>query len=207
METELEIAIHKVGESNTITNMDMSYSSILVNPSKNIDWEYIKKETEKMYGTWTTVLIDLNALNVNKDNLLKYSAKLDDITQALEKEDRKLSMKNLADLYSLLVSYVKDFSDDNKTVYIFETKSNILYAYALTEYDDKWGDMKNDIKKAQSMYGNFINNGIQNSNNISSINKAYVLLNEIEKSTDKKDKNIFYINYKNLMQELDIIEG
>ena len=66
---------------NTITNISMDYSSILVNSdNKKIEWNYIKKEIEKMYSTWTTVLIDLNALNVNNTNLLKYNSTLDDIT-------------------------------------------------------------------------------------------------------------------------------
>ena len=60
--------------------------------------------------------------------------------------------------------------------------------------------MKNSINKAQIAYNNILNGGLQNSRNISSINKSYVLLNEIAKSTDTQDKNIFYINYKNQLK-------
>lgn len=193
-------------ESNTVTNMNMNYSSILVNPNKTIDWDTIKKETEKMYRSWTTVLIDLNTLNVNQDNLLKYSTTLDSLTKAVQKEDKKETLNQLADLYSLLVSYNKEVSKDNQKNSILDTKSNILYAYALAE-GDKWQDMKNHIKKAQSAYNNVINSNLQNNQNVSNINKAYVLLNEIDKGIDTKDKSIFYIKYKNLMQELEVLEG
>lgn len=193
-------------ETNTITNMNMNDSSILVNPDKKIDWDNIKKETEKMYQTWTTVLIDLNSLNVNQENLRKYSTTLDNVTKAVQKEDKKQVATELANLYGLLASYAKDYSSDIKTINLLDTKSNILYAYALIE-DEKWQEMKNNIKSAQNAYNNIMNGGIQNSINISSINKAYILLNEIEKSTDTKDKNIFYINYKNLMQELEALES
>mgnify|MGYP006982564873 FL=1 len=192
---------------NTITNISMDYSSILVNSdNKKIEWNYIKKEIEKMYSTWTTVLIDLNALNVNNTNLLKYNSTLDDITQALENEDKKTSMIKLADLYSLLVSYIKEYSSNNKLIQLLDTKSNILYAYSLAEYEDKWSEMKNYTDKAQNVYNNIINNELKNNDSTNNINKAYVLLNEISKSTSKKDKNIFYINYKNLMKELEIIQ-
>lgn len=192
---------------NTITNINMDYSSILVNSdNKKIEWNYIKKEIEKMYSTWTTVLIDLNALNVNNTNLLKYNSTLDDITQALENEDKKTSMIKLADLYSLLVSYIKEYSSNNKLIQILDTKSNILYAYSFAEYDDKWSEMKNYTDKAQNVYNNIINNELKNNDSTNNINKAYVLLNEISKSTSKKSKNIFYINYKNLMKELEIIQ-
>lgn len=195
------------GESqgNTITNINMNDSSILVNTDKKTDWDNIKKETEKMYHTWTTILIDLNSLNVNQDNLKKYSTTLDNVTKAVQKEDKKATATELANLYSLIASYEKDYSSDTKKISLLETKSNMLQAYALVE-DDNWTEMKNSIKKAQSAYNNIINGGLQDTKNISSINKSYVLLNEIEKSTDTKDKSIFYINYKNLMQELEILD-
>lgn len=191
-------------EINTITNMNMNDSSILVNTNKKIDWNNIKKETEKMYQTWTTVLIDLNALDVNQDNLKKYNTVLDNLTKAVQKEDKKTTATELANLYGLLVSYTKDYSNDTKKVNLLDTKSNILYAYALAE-DSKWQDMENNIKKAKNVYNNIMNGGLQNDINVSSINKAYILLNEIEKSTNTQDKSIFYINYKNLMQELEIL--
>lgn len=192
--------------SDTITNINMKYNSILVNDSKKIDWDNIKKETEKMYHTWPTVLIDLNALNVNRDNLLKYATTLDNITKAVEKEDKKQSLQGLADLYGLTAGYVKEYSNDSKKVSILDTKSNILYAYVLAE-DENWQDMRTSLQKAQYSYNNIMNSKLQNSNTIANINQAYVLLNEIENSIDTKDKNIFYINYKNLMQELEILEA
>lgn len=193
--------------SKSTTNINMEYSSVLVNPNDKIEWDYIKKEVEKMYSTWTTVLIDLNALNVNRDNLLKYNSTLDNVTQALENKNKETSMAELANLYGLLASYMKDYSGDNKMISILDTKSNILYAYALAEYNDKWGEIKDNIKKAQGSYVNVINSQVQNSLDTNTINKAYILLNEIEKTTDKNDKKIFYINYKNLMHELDTIEA
>lgn len=192
-------------QTSTITNINMNDSSILVNTNKKIDWDNIKKETEKMYATWTTILIDLNALNINQDNLKQYSQILDDVTKAVQKEDKKATASELANLYSLIASYTKDYSSDTKKINILATKSNILYAYALVE-DDKWEDMKKYIQNAQVSYNNIINGSIQNTDDINSINKSYILLNELEKSTNTQDKSIFYINYKNLMQELEILE-
>lgn len=191
-------------EENPITNMTMKYSSILVNPNKKIDWNTIKKETEKMYHTWNTVLIDLNSLNINQDNLLKYTTILDNITKAVQKKDKKMTLYRLAELYNLLVTYTKEYSNDNKRIVILDTRANIMYAYALIE-DDKWQDMQNYIKRAQGIYNSLMNGALQNNSNTNT-NKAYILLNELYRSTDTKDKDIFYINYKNLMRELDIIQ-
>lgn len=191
-------------ESSTTTNINLKDSSILVNDDKKVNWDKIKKETENMYNTWTTILIDLNSLNVNRDNLLKYTSTLNEITETLEKKDKATAMIKFADLYNLVIGYLRDYSNNNKLIHVCETKANILYAYALAEQDNRWNDMKNYIKQAQGSYINIINNQTQNGNN--SINKAYILLNEIESSIDKNNKSIFYINYKNLMQELDIVQ-
>ena len=195
-------------QSNSIntTSINIEYSSILVNTGNSIDWDYIKKEVEKMYSTWTTVLIDLNSLNVNKDNLLKYTSTLDNVTKALESKHKETAMGELANLYSLLASYMKDYSDNTTNIYILETKSNILYAYALAEYNDKWTQINEKLKLAQASYMNIVNNRSNDKSGTNSINKAYILLNEIQKTTDKADKKVFYINYKNLMQELDAID-
>ena len=195
-------------QSNSIntTSINIEYSSILVNTGNSIDWDYIKKEVEKMYSTWTTVLIDLNSLNVNKDNLLKYTSTLDNVTKALESKHKETAMGELANLYSLLASYMKDYSDNTTNIYILETKSNILYAYALAEYNDKWTQINEKLKLAQASYMNIVNNRSNDKSGTNSINKAYILLNEIQKTTDKADKKVFYLNYKNLMQELDAID-
>lgn len=191
--------------SNTITNMNMNFSSILVNPNKKVDWTEIKKETEKMYQTWPTILIDLNALNINKDNLLKFNSVLDNVTKAVQKEDKKVSLAELGNLYSLIVSYTKEYSNDTKKVNLLQTKSYVLYAYALCE-DEKWQDMQKYLKEAQGVYNSIMNSGVESANNVAHMNKGYILLNELEKSTNTKDKSIFYINYKNFMQEIATME-
>lgn len=193
-------------EDNSIINMNMDYSSILVNPSKKIDWDTIKKETEKMYQTWNTILIDLNSLNVKQDDLLKYTSVLNDLTKAVQKEDKKISLQRLSDLYRLLVMYTKQYSNDNKKIALIEVKSNILSSYVLAE-DSNWKGMQDNIKKAQSVYHNLLNSSLQQNEHVAYMNRIYVLLNEIYRSTEAKDKDIFYIHYRNLMQELKILSN
>ena len=166
--------------SSKVTNMKTEYNGILTSDTK-VDWKYMKREVELMYDTWTSILIDLSSLNINKDNLLKYNATLNNITKAVEKEDKKESLRYFADLYSLLVSYLREYSDDGKMINLYETKDNILHAYALVEYDDKWNEMSKYMGSAQNAYSNIINSGLQNSNNTNNINKAYILINELEK--------------------------
>lgn len=185
-----------------IENISIIPNSILTNQNKKIDWDTLKQEAELMYGTWPAVLIDLTSLKVNGNQLLQYSSTLDKLVIALEDENKKDAMINLSDLYSLLNEYTKQYSNDNTTINLYQTKAYIIKAYALAEDDSKWNEIKENISKAKNEYTNIVNN-IQNTNNMSTINKVYILLNELEKNTNDKNKNIFYINYKNVMQELE----
>lgn len=188
-------------ESNTVNSSNVELNSTLANNNK-IDWNLLKADIETMYSSWTTILMDLTTLNVNKDNLLKYNDKLGTIVENFEGKDKKSALINLADLYNLLTLYIQDFSTESYTKSRFIVTSNILYAYANIETDD-WNKTSDYIGKAKTEYANIVNGQVNNVNKIDKINKAYILINEIEKNASNKNKNVFYVNYRNLIQELE----
>ena len=187
--------------SNTVNSSNVELNSTLANNNK-IDWNLLKADIEAMYSSWTTILMDLTTLNVNKDNLLKYNDKLGTIVENFEGEDKKSALINLADLYNLLTLYIQNFSTESYTKSRFIVTSNILYAYANIETDD-WNKTSDYIGKAKTEYANIVNGQVNNVNKIDKINKAYILINEIEKNASNKNKNVFYVNYRNLIQELE----
>ena len=200
-----ESSQNSIDSQNVINTTQIVNDNILNNYKDSTDWTLLKSKIENMYSTWTTVMMDLTSLNVNKDNLLKYNDVLDKITKDFENEDKSSSLIHLADLYNLLESYIKDIGSDNQKVSLFIVESNILYAYSYIEQDN-WNKVLEYIGRAKQEFSNIINNQINNVNNIDVINKSYILINELEKNANNKDKNIFYINYSNLMQELENID-
>ncbi len=186
---------------NTVDRTIIEYESTLNGNNDDINWEEIKEKTENIYVSWTTVLIDLTSLNVNKDNLLKFNDLLDKLISAEDEKNKNLSLTYSSDLYNLLFLYVNDFSEDNQLKIVYNIKSNILYAYSLIE-SEKWDEAKSYIEKAKTEFNNIMNNQINNINNIDDINKAYILINELVDDVNKKSKKTFYINYQEIMQEL-----
>lgn len=158
-----------------------------------------------MYATWTSILLDLNQLEISSDHLLKFHTILDQATQAIEKKERKTAMTKISELYGLLPLYLENFSNDQNEIHLYKTKSNILYAYTLMEYNNKEKEIRQYLTNAKNEFSYLMNASIDNSLDVTSINKSYVLLNEIEKDFNIKEKKIFYIHYKNLMQELEVI--
>ena len=189
---------------NSIDTSVIQYDTILTQDDKAIDWNSIKAKIENMHSIWTTILIDLTTLNVNRDNLLKYNDLLDQIILQLEDEDKQAAVNTMADLYHLLTLYIEDFSEDSNAVSILRVKSNILYAYVSVEKGD-WDTVKQNIEKAKQEFSNVMNAAVNSINQIDRINKAYVLLNELQSDSENQNNKIFYINYRNVMQELEAI--
>ena len=195
---------NSIDVENSINSSKIEKNGILIGDNSKVNWNELKSKIENMYSTWTTVMMDLSTLNVNKENLTKYNNILDELTKSFEKEDKKASLTYLADLHNLLSLYLKDFSNDNKIISLFVVKTYILYSYSYSEQDN-WDKVTDCISKGKQEFLNILNNQINNVNDIDVINKSYILINELEKNGKNKDKNIFYINYSNLMQELENI--
>lgn len=190
-------------EEEKVKNTNIVANSILTNGDSKINWDYLMEETELIYSSWPATLVDLSSLNVSSDNLLNFTNTLDDVVDTLKDKDIKNSLLKLSDLYNLLITYLREYSNDNTMINTFSVRGNIIKAYALAETDN-WDEMKKSIATAKTEYNNILNNAI-NTNNINSINKGYILLNELDKNLNNEDKDIFYINYRNLMQELRTI--
>ena len=199
---EAEASGNETASENSIDTSVMQFDNILTSDNNDINWKDLKGRVENMYSTWTTVLIDLTTLNVNRDNLLKYNSLLDDIVLEMEKEDKKQTLIKLADLYQLLAQYVNDVSQDSTVKSIFATKSNVLYAYAMVGNED-WNKVREYVSTAKQEFSNNLTNPVENMANFDSMNKAYILLNELAEDSNREEEKIFYINYRSLIQELE----
>ena len=149
-------------------------------------------------------MMDLSSLNVNKENLLKFNQNLDELTNNIKQKQKSQSLISSANLYSLISLYIKDVSGDDEKNTIYSIRSNILYSYAYSETLN-WNKVIEYIGVAKQDFANLYNNQISNINKIDTINKIYILLNELEQDAKNNTREMFLINYSNLMQELQNI--
>ena len=192
-------------ENSKITMSNAVASSILErNDTDKVNWNSIEIKVQELYSAWTSILIDLSTLNVNKENLLEFNDILDKISKSIEDKNKLETLVNSADLYNLLTKYALDFYNDTNKTSLLNTKSCILYSYAEMEREN-WSEAKNYISKAKNEFANVLNNQVNNINRIDIINKAYILINELEEDSNNMDRKIFLINYSNLIQELQSI--
>lgn len=190
--------------SQTQSTMTMEKNGILTSRNLDINWNYLKEIIEELYSSWSTIALDMNALDINSESILSFTNALNDVTKSVKDENKKDTMNNLLSLYALLPKYCTGISDELFTN-ILNTKLEILNAYILVE-DSNWDEINKRLDNAVKEYGNIINNVEINTRNQSGVSQTYILLKELQRSVDSKDADVFYINYKNLMQEIQGLE-
>lgn len=181
----------------------MESNEILLQDRKP-DWDSVKSEIEKLYSSWSTIVLDLYKLNVNNQDILNFTTDLNTTTQSIKSEDKVQTLNNLVKLYSYIPKYISSISNDTALNSVYKTKSSVLNAYALIEQDN-YSEIQKQLSDAEQSFLPLLNDINSNTNNQSKINKVYILLKDTQNSINKKDKDIFYINYKNLIQQLNNI--
>ena len=180
----------------------MSPNTILNPQTTDIDWSGIKNEIENLYFAWNTAILDLHKLNVNSNDILGFSSSLDTATNYIKNEDKQNSLLAVANLYAYLPKYMESVSNDTVKKNILQTKSYILNSYALAG-QNAWQDAQKEIAKADETFRLVTTNVEFTSENSYKVNKTYVLLNELKNSVPAGDSDIFYIKYRNLLEELN----
>lgn len=168
--------------------------------NREANWEILKSEIELLYSSWGTIILDLYKINVNSEDILEFSSLLDETIIYIKEEDKQKSLIALANLYAYIPRYMEKYSTSSENINIQKTKSNLINAYALIDTEN-WNNISNQIDNAELNYLNVLNSVSTEENY--NVNKAYILLKELQNSISEQDKDIFYIKYKNLLEKLN----
>ena len=192
-------------ENQNIEKYYIEYNSVLLRDTNTVDWNDLENQAENLYDSWATITLDLNAMNVSSDDILSYNTNLDNLLLSIKDKNKVNSAICLANLYSLVPKYMSETSEDQPKIQIGYIKSDILSAYSLLD-TEKWNDITNLLGSAESKLTEFMNGGYNlSSMRQAKVNKAYVLLKELIKSSNEKNKDLFYLKYISLIQELEDI--
>lgn len=180
---------------------ELKGSNILSNNTGTINWDNEKGVIESINVKWTSLIVDLHQLNVNNDDILNFSNILNQTIVNIKQENKVNTMLDLANLYGYIPNYLKQFSNDEEKMSIEYIKSNILNSYALVE-QERWDEVKEQVFNSVENITNIMNSINTEQFSQYQINRIYVMLNELYSSIDLKDKQLYYIKYRNVMEEL-----
>ena len=193
------------GQGNTTNVSELVPSVTLEGNNEEIDWNQISFLVEKIYSIWPSVNLDLQKQGISTELINSFSLSMDGLIQSIKNKDKGNTLINLFNMYINIPKYSSSISEDNDTINKYNTKLNILNAYVLVSNDDNWNSAIASVTAAKNCFASIVSNTKENEDKKSAMQKAYVILEDLERITQINDKQIFFMGYKNVMQELETI--
>ncbi len=184
------------------TIMKMEPENVLSSDENDIDWNSIKNNIEIINEAWAVVILDLSNVNVDNNDILNFSSTLDDCILSIKDEKKADTLTNIAKLYSFIPRFERGISAENSIQNIKQVKSYIINAYSLVEKND-WTSIGNNISECEKTFRNITNDMEYMKDKEYKVNRTYVLIKELQNSLTYKDKKLFYVKYKNLMESIN----
>lgn len=171
-----------------------------------IDWKQIKNDVEKIYTSLYPMTLDLYQTSVNQQDVVNFNKEYDNLTKAVKEENKENTLKELSILYDYLPKFVENCTDDEKEKALIKIKNNIFKAYSILEKEE-WSTISDNINTAIQEFSKLVTSidNKESGSQYNIINKANVMINELQNAITLKDKEVFLIKYKNLLEELQNI--
>lgn len=192
------------GEENqksNITTTQMEPKTVLDSDENEIDWKAIKSQIETINEAWGVVILDLASLNVDNNDILGFSSTLDETILSIKDENKADTLTNIARLYSYIPKFERTIEVEASSQEIKQVKSNILNAYSLVEQED-WAGIEANMSDCENTFTNLLNDMYYIEDKEYKVNRTYVLIKELQNSLSYRDKQLFYVKYKNLMESV-----
>lgn len=187
---------------NNVVQYSMVPNTIL-NANKTINWENLKLEIENLNDTWPSIIVDLYKANVDNKKLTEFSDLINTCIGNIKNENRTETLNSLAKLYEYIPVFLEKIASDNKQIELAKTKVEVIKAYVNIDFAN-WEELKTSLDRAISNFEPIVNNTSEAEKEYN-IRKAYVLLQEFKNAVDTNDKDLLFMKYKNLMEELIIL--
>ena len=172
--------------------------------NNNINWQELQKSIEKLYTYWSSAILDLNILDIDKSYLTDFGKELDNLAISIKNQDRQTSLNNLMKLYNSLTIYNESLNYDTNYKNVLLAKYNLLLAYSIVEQGN-WTLVHENIIKSGNYLSNVVNSIDNNEYNQYNINQAYIAVKELENLINVKDLDLFYMKYQIAINKLQNI--
>lgn len=192
-------------ESQSVSITSMASNSILKRNTEDIDWDLMRTGIENINTSWSVVMLDLYNANVSNDDIKAFGNTLDTTIISIKNEDKIATLRNLNNLYSYIPKFLTSISSEKHDQNIETTKYYIFMAYSAASQDD-WTGVATNLSNAENNFLNVLNDMEYSKNREFKINKTYLLIKELQNSIANKDKQLFFLKYINLMENMNTLQ-
>lgn len=195
--------VNSKSEESSTKKYDLNPTGVLIG-KQDVDWDYIQQKAEILESSISSMTLDLYEISLNANDILNFNKEYDNLLLQIKKQDKTATLKSLSALYSYILKFVKNCNKDENNEILINTKLNVLLAYSILDSED-WNSINKYLQLANTSFSRLLTDiNIRNRNQYI-INKCYISLNNLQNCTELKDKEIFLIKYKNLLEDLNNI--
>ena len=179
--------------SEEITIMSMQYKD--QNSVDEENWNEIKNSIKNLYISWATIQSDISTKNsVNEEKFIEINKGLDNLLIYATEQNELSFIKEFVTVYNNLIDIAEKTNYDKNKLNILKTKKKIYESYS-NVLEENWDLAKNNIELA--------NDYLQSIDNVE--NKVIIIFKNLQDSTDKKDKTVFFVKYADALNELNYL--
>lgn len=182
----------------------MQDNNILGKQTINVNWNELKSKIENLYTTWVTVSNDLKKVGVPEEMIDSFGEKMDFLASSIKSSNKEETINNVITLYEYLPKFVNVYTDDERPKNVLDTKYNLLLCYKNVD-SEEWDELQNSLSNLKKSFSNISDKKDEYAGKIVNIDNSFAIIKEMNNTVNIREKDIFYIKYKNLIQELNII--
>ena len=178
-------------------------SNNILERNKTINWKEEKNKIEKLYSTLPVICTDLKELGISTNEVEDFTSNIDNLAQAVINEQEKETLNNIVTIYGLFPEYMKKYDGESKKQKIINIKYLALLCYRDVT-NDEWDNLEEDLNNLKLNYSNiklhndFLDKDIN-------VKKGESIIEEMKNCINNKNKDIFFVKYKNFMQEVNLL--
>lgn len=192
-------------KENSTTVSELVPDTTLEKNSYDPDWQEISFLVERIYSTWPTINLDLQKQGIANELINSFALSLDGVVQSIKNKDKNNTLINLFNMYINIPKYSSSINDDSFKINMYNTKLNLLNAYVLVSTDDNWNNASASVTSAKSYFSGILSSDNSQEDRKNTLQKTYLIIEDLERITQINDKDIFFMGYKNVMQELETL--
>lgn len=111
----------------------------------------------------------------------------------------------MAKLYGLLAEFANNTEVEKLKRDTIQAKKSIINAFAILDTDN-WDKVQEEVTNAERKMVEIMSEISKTEDKRKfNVNKSYILIEELKNSLATHDKGIFYLKYKNLIEELNTL--
>lgn len=174
-------------------------SNTIIDNNKEINWKEIKNKVEVLYSSWSTIAADLKTIGVTDEQINDFNKALDLLTVSVKAENKQATLENILTLYSFLPKFENcNLKKEKRNILI--CKLNLLECYKNVD-SEEWEQFNSSLTNLKMSYSNIMASKNDYKGIISNLENASVIINGMSNIIEIKDKDVFFIKYRDLMQE------